>query len=81
MINIIIGIIKEIKPYEQILEMTELVNCGILDSLSILSLVTQLEEEFDIVISDEAVRKDNFATVIDIVQLVQKSRANNEEVL
>ena len=70
----IIKIIRTINPYEQIAEDTKLIENGILDSLSILNLITQLEEEFEIEIADDAVKKKNFATVPDIIRLVEKSR-------
>ena len=69
----IIEILREINPYEQIDEDTMLIESGILDSLSILSLVTQLEEEFAIEIVDDAITAKNFATVSEIVQLVKES--------
>lgn len=69
----ILKILLEIKPYEQITPNTELIKSGILDSLSILTLVTQLEDEFEIEIDDEAVTSNNFATAKDIVCLVEQS--------
>lgn len=76
MIEKIIEMIRDINPYEQIDEASELVKSGILDSLSILSLVTQLEDEFEIEIPEDAVTAKKFATVADIVRLVKESRKN-----
>lgn len=74
MIEKIIEILKEIKPYEHITVDTELIESGILDSLSILSLVTELEEQFNVEISDEAIIAQNFATIQDIAQLVTHNK-------
>ena len=68
--EIIINLIKEIRPYEEIGENTELVESGLLDSLSIIRLITQLEELFCIEIPDDEVTADNFRTIRDIAQLV-----------
>ncbi|GMX66217.1 hypothetical protein Elgi_54890 [Paenibacillus elgii] len=75
----IIGIIKEIKPYEQISENTELIESGILDSLSILSLVAQLEEVFEVEISEDAITAKNFVTIPNIVQLIGESKKTESE--
>lgn len=74
MVKKIIEILRTINPYEQITEYTELIESGILNSLSILSLVTQLEDEFGIEIADDVIIAKNFATVVDIAQLVEKSK-------
>lgn len=73
MIQKIIEMLKEIKPYEQITEDTKLIESGILDSMSIFSLVTRLEEEFEIEIADDAITAANFATGSHIAELVRKS--------
>ena len=73
MTEIIIELIREMCPYEQITEDTELIESGILNSLSIVSLVTQLEDEFEVEIADDTVTAKNFSTVLEIVRLVEKS--------
>ena len=72
--EIIINLIREIKPYEVIDENTELIESGILDSLSIISLITELEDTFEVEIPDDAVTKANFTTVSEIIRLVEMSR-------
>ena len=71
MVKKIIGIMKELRPYEEITETTELIESGILDSLVILHLAAQLEIAFDVEIADEAL---NFANADAIAQLVRKSK-------
>lgn len=74
MIKEIINLINEIRPYEKVTENSELIKSGILDSLAIINLITQLEDSFDIEIADDAVTASNFANVDSIVQLVMKSK-------
>lgn len=74
MIKEIIALLNEIRPYEKITETSELIASGILDSLAIISLITQLEDAFDIEIADDAVTASNFANVDSIMQLVMKSK-------
>jgi len=69
----IIALIRELHPYEQIDEDAELIESGILDSLSILGLITELEDEFGIEIADDSVTVKNFKTVLEIVRLVEKA--------
>ena len=65
---------KEMRPYEEITETTELIESGILDSLVILHLAAQLEIAFDVEIADEALTAVNFANADAIAQLVRKSK-------
>lgn len=74
MVKKIIGIMKELRPYEEITETTELIESGILDSLVILHLAAQLEIAFDVEIADEALTAVNFANADAIAQLVRKSK-------
>ncbi|MBP2662125.1 MAG: hypothetical protein H6Q71_73 [Firmicutes bacterium] len=74
MIKEIIALLNEIRPYEKITGTSELIASGILDSLAIISLITQLEDAFDIEIADDAVTASNFANVDSIMQLVMKSK-------
>lgn len=74
MVKKIIGIMKEMRPYEEITETTELIESGILDSLVILHLVAQLEIAFDVEIADEALTAVNFANADAIARLVRKSK-------
>ena len=74
MLEVIVGLIREISPYEQITEEAELIKSGILNSLSIAGLIAQLEGEFDVEIPDDTVTADNFSTPVRIMQLVAQNR-------
>lgn len=74
MFKMIIELISDIRPYEKITETSELIESGILDSLGIINLITQLEDVFEIEVADDAVTAENFSNVDSIVQLVMKSK-------
>lgn len=74
MVKKIIEILNEMRPYEEITETTELIQSGILDSLTILHLSAQLENVFDVEIADEALTAVNFASADAISQLIRKSK-------
>ena len=74
MIENIVSLIKELRPYEVILHDTELIESGILDSLAVFNLVSLLEDEFDINIPDDAVSANNFRTAISISEIIISSR-------
>ncbi len=69
--NKIIEIINEIKPGFTVNENTNLFDEHILDSLAMISLVSELDDEFDIEISARDIVPENFKTVADIYKLVQ----------
>lgn len=66
------NIIRDINPYIDINENTELIDTGILDSLSILFVITQLEDKFGICIDEKLVLPENFKTVILINEMISK---------
>lgn len=70
--EIIMKLLREILPYDEINQTTELIESGILDSLSIMVFVTHLEDEFQIEVSDDAITADNFSNVLKIAQLVEE---------
>jgi len=68
----IIALIGEISPYEDIGEDTQLIESGIIDSLSLVILISLLEEEFDVEINEEEFVAVNFASVSAIERLIRK---------
>lgn len=67
----IIEILKEIQPDVNI-ECKDLIDGHYLDSLAILSLVAELEEEFDIIIPAVEINANNFNSVENINMLVNR---------
>lgn len=68
----IIEIIKEIRPAANIDENTKLIEEKIIDSLAMIMLVAELNDEFDIEISAMDIVPENFATVKDIFAFVER---------
>lgn len=71
---------EETKPPRAVDEVGDgfrLIESGGLDSLAILHLVSFLEDEFDIVLDNDDLVLENFATVGDVVRLVE-SKADHD---
>lgn len=65
-------ILEEINPYVEINDGIKLLEEGILDSLEIIAFVTQLEDVYNIEIPGEAITKEHFETIDNIVSFVQE---------
>lgn len=72
----IIDMIREINPYEDIDENTKLIDDGILDSLTLVLLISCIESEFGIKITEEKMNVANFETIQNIVSLIQNIKKN-----
>lgn len=68
----IIQIIKTINPLAKIDETTKLLDEHTLDSLSMITLVSELEDEFDVEISARDIVPENFQTVGAIAELIER---------
>ncbi len=68
----IIEILEDLCPGEDLATCNSLVDSRILDSLSIVALVAELEETFDIVIPAVEIVADNFNSVESINLLVSR---------
>ena len=73
--KIVIEKIVELQPYVDFDEETKLLQEDVLDSVSVLVLVQDLEEEYNITIEAEEITGSNFETVSSIVEFISsKSR-------
>lgn len=72
--KIVIEMIKELQPYEEFDETTDLLGEDILDSVSVLVLIQELEEEFSITIQADEITGENFETVVSIVKLLKEKQ-------
>ena len=68
----LLEILEEIKPGVDYENIDTLINDHYLDSLSILSLISELEDEFDIVIPTVEIMPDNFNSVKSMMALINK---------
>ena len=75
----IIAIIKEINPYIDIDENTELIESEILDSLSVVYIVTELEDKYGIYVDEKLVLPENFKTATLISNMIVKCAEKNNK--
>ena len=68
----IIEIIKGLKPGVEVNENTRLLDDHVIDSLAMISLVSELDDEFDVEISAKDIVPENFATVGAIQSLIER---------
>ena len=68
----LLEILEEINPGVDYENIDTLINDHYLDSLSILSLISELEDEFDIVIPTVEIIPDNFNSVKSMMALINK---------
>ena len=64
-------IFNEICPFEEIEDDTLLLEMGVLDSLAIFSLMEKIEEQMDIIIKEEDILPENFASVEAICHMLE----------
>lgn len=69
-------LLEEIEPMEDFEDDTELIESGLLDSLSIVYLVTRIEEDLGLYIEEKYVVPENFENINAIVCLLEKLRSN-----
>ena len=67
----IMEMIQEINEYEEFDEDTDLFENDILDSLTLVMLISQMEDEFGIFIPEEVVSVKNFSTVNSMVEVIE----------
>lgn len=66
----IMDMIAELQPYVEFTETTSLLQEDVLDSVSVLVLVQDMEEQFGISIEVEEITENNFKNVESIVALI-----------
>jgi acyl carrier protein len=71
----VLEMLKEIRPEFEFAGVENFFEEGMLDSFDLVTLVTMLEQGFDVKIDGAAILPENFANVDAIVSLVQKSGA------
>lgn len=70
--EIVLKIINEICPFEEIDMTTELIHSGILTSLDLFTLLAELESEFHIRIDEDLIVEENFVTVQAMMDTILK---------
>ena len=70
----IVKLLEEIVPGVDFEKESALVDDGVLESLDMVSVVTELMDAFDVEITVEDLQPENFNTVDAIVELIQRAR-------
>ncbi|WP_288275578.1 acyl carrier protein [uncultured Prevotella sp.] len=70
----IIAILSELRPEFDFTEEKDFIEEGMLDSFDVVSLVSELEEAFGVLIDGTEILPENFSTVDSIEALVNKSK-------
>lgn len=69
----ILSILNGLRPEYDFSESTDFIEDGMLDSFDVVSLVSELEENFGIMIDGENIVPENFSSVEAIESLIEKS--------
>ena len=68
----LLEILAEIKPGVDFKSETALVDDGILDSLDIISIISEVSDEYDVKISPEKITTENFNSAAAIMNLIDE---------
>lgn len=74
--EIILRMLKELKPEQNFYDSENYIEDGMLDSFDVIELISMLEEEFDIVIDGMDIVPEFFSNVEQIEKLVKKRGYN-----
>jgi len=74
--NIIYEILAELRPEFDYRNSKDFIQDGLLDSFDIISLVSELEEKYDILIDALDIVPENFCSVEAIASMVRKNGGN-----
>ena len=72
----LIKILEEIRPEFDFKNEGNFVDSGMLDSFDIITLVSDIEEQFSVTISGIDVVPENFNNLSDILRLIERSKQN-----
>ena len=70
----ILNILKDIRPEFDFTASLNFIADGLLDSFDIVTLVSELEDNFDVLIDGEDVIPENFDSIESIMNIIQKSK-------
>ena len=74
----VLSIVEEIRPDVDFAEETALIDDGVLDSFDIVSIISDLNDEYEINIRVHDLTPENFNSVESIVKLVEHKRQETE---
>lgn len=68
----LLEILKRVKSEVNFMESHNLVDEGILDSIDIVTIISEIETEYSIEIDPEEIDPDNFQSVLTMVEMIEK---------
>lgn len=74
--NAVLELVREVNPYVEFNAATSLIEDGVLDSLSMLFLISSIEERFAVKIPEDEFKVEHFVNVVSIVALIEKIKAS-----
>lgn len=75
--NEIIEILNSVKPGFNYETETALVDSGILDSLDIITIISEISDRYDITVSPDKITPENFNSAVAIQKMIEKIEEDN----
>lgn len=73
----LLKILKRVKPDVDFAVSNNLIDEGILDSVDIVSIISEIETEYSIEIEPDEIEADNFQSALAILNMMKKVMENN----
>ena len=73
--EVVLEILKEVKPTINLENVTDIIDGGYLDSLAIMALITELSDRFGFEMDIDWITPENFNSVNAIVSLVERVKS------
>ena len=75
----LLKILKRVKPEVDFIENNNLIDKGILDSIDIVTIISEIEMEYLIEFDPEEIDPDNFQSVLTMLEMIEKTKKMNEK--
>ena len=75
----LLKILKRVKPEVDFIEDNNLIDKGILDSIDIVTIISEIEMEYLIEFDPEEIDPDNFQSVLTMLEMIEKTKKMNEK--
>ena len=70
----LLKILKRVKPEVDFIENNNLIDKGILDSIDIVTIISEIEMEYLIEFDPEEIDPDNFQSVLTMLEMIEKTK-------
>lgn len=75
----LLKILKRVKPEVDFIENNNLIDKGILDSIDIVTIISEIEMEYLIEFDPGEIDPDNFQSVLTMLEMIEKTKKMNEK--